>query len=324
MSDQRIATPKSFMSHASEDKPDYARPLSEALMTKGVEVWLDEWEMGPGDSLIQKIFSEGLSQTDAVVIILSAASIVKPWVQKELNVAAVKNIENAVRLIPVRVDSSKVPEVLRDLYWIDWHKEGSAEAVAQRIADVLFGVSKKPPVGSPPPHLSSPNFTVPGLHPQDVKVLEIIFNASLVNRGVLIQGNTIMPLAEKEGISFDQVKESIEMLAQQGFVSDEDRTIAGRHIVVKFDPGQHLKVAESLGQPVEDALRRSVAAISNGTVHNLHALAAELPDVPMPLLDSIIRVLSWNGFWDHRGTIDGNQHIYNVSVKARRWLEENS
>lgn len=322
MSDQPAL--RSFVSHASEDKADFARPLAEELRRTGIDAWLDEWEMGPGDSLIQKIFSEGIRGTDAVVIILSETSISKPWVQKELNVAAVNNITNATRLIPVRIDSSEVPEVLKDLYWIDWQKEGSAEQVARRIADVLFGVSKKPPLGSPPPHLSSPKFTVPGLHPQDIKVLEIIFNASLLNRGTIIQADTIMPLAEKEGITVAQIKESIVMLEQQGFLSDEDRTLASRHIVVKFDPGKHLTVAESLGHPVEAALKRSVSAIANETVHDLHALSVELPDVPMPLLDSIIRVLSWNGFWDHSGTLDGNQHIFNVSVKARRWLEENS
>lgn len=324
MNDQRLATPKSFMSHATEDKSEYARPLSEALMAKGVEVWLDEWEMGPGDSLIQKIFSEGLSQADAVVIILSATSIAKPWVRKELSVSTVKNIENAVRLIPVRVDDSQVPEVLRDLIWIDWYKEGSAEAVAQRIADRLFGVSRKPSVGLPPPHLSSPRFTIPGLHPQDIKVLEIIFNASLTNRGVLIQADTIMPLAEKEGISFDQVKESIEMLEQHGFLTDEDTSLAGRHIIVTLHPGQLLKLAESLGHPVESMLKRTVAAIVNDRVHDLHGLAEELADASEALLESMIRVLGGNGFWDYSGTIDGNQHIYNVSVKARRWLEENS
>jgi hypothetical protein len=324
MSESSQINPKAFISHASEDKADFARPLAEHLTALGVNIWIDEWEMGPGDSLIQKIFTEGIKTSDAVVIILSVTSITKPWVQKELNVAAVNNIQSAMRLIPVRVDSSEVPEVLKDLYWIDWRKEGAPEAVAKRIADQLFGLSKKPPLGTPPPHLSVPRFTIPGLHPQDVKVLEIIFNASLVNRGTLIQSDTIMPLADKEGITFQQVKESIEMLAQQGFLTDEDRTMAGKNIVVKFDPGQHLKVAESLGLPVESAIKRSVAAIVNATVHNLHALSETLTDVPMPLLNSIIRVLKWNGFWDHQGTNDGNQHIFNVSVKARRWLEENS
>ncbi|MCW5939192.1 MAG: toll/interleukin-1 receptor domain-containing protein [Fimbriimonadaceae bacterium] len=324
MSEHTKIAPKSFISHASEDKPEFATPLATALLATGVDVWIDEWEMGPGDSLIQKIFSEGIKNSDAVVIILSATSITKPWVQKELNVAAVNNIQSAMKLIPVRVDESEVHEVLKDLFWIDWHKAGSAVAVAKRIADVLFGVSRKPTLGTPPPHLSTPRFTIPGLHPQDIKVLEVIFYASLENLGTLIQAGTIMPLAEKEGISFDQVKESIQMLEQQGFLADEDRTLAGRHIVVKLHPGQHLKLAESLGYPVESMIKRSVAAIANGQAHNLHALTEVLADIPMPLLDSIIRVLSGNGFWDHSGTIDGNQHIFNVSVKARRWLEENS
>lgn len=320
----QTAIPRSFVSHASEDKAQFARPLAESLRAKGVDAWLDEWEMGPGDSLIQKIFSEGIQGTDAVVVVLSETSIQKPWVQKELSVAAVKNIENATKLIPVRIDLCQVPEVLLDVYRIDWHKEGSAESVAQRISDQLFGVTKKPHLGTPPPHLSSPKFTIPGLHPQDIKVLEIIFNASLVNSGTLIQADTIMPLAEQEGITFDQIKESIEVLERHGFLTDEDQSIAGRFIIVRFHPGQHLKLAESLGQPVESALRRTVALVINGQANSLFAIAEQIPEIPASILESILQVLEGNGFWKSVGTCDGNLHLHSDTVTARRWLEANS
>lgn len=43
-----------FISHASEDKADIARPLYEALSGFGVTVWFDEAELGIGDSLRRK------------------------------------------------------------------------------------------------------------------------------------------------------------------------------------------------------------------------------------------------------------------------------
>ena len=40
-----------FISHASEDKEEVARPLAEALRKNGLSVWYDEFELKIGDSL---------------------------------------------------------------------------------------------------------------------------------------------------------------------------------------------------------------------------------------------------------------------------------
>ncbi|MEP7216067.1 MAG: toll/interleukin-1 receptor domain-containing protein [Anaerolineaceae bacterium] len=43
-----------FVSHASEDKDEVARPLARALSDAGLAVWLDEYELTLGDSVRQK------------------------------------------------------------------------------------------------------------------------------------------------------------------------------------------------------------------------------------------------------------------------------
>ena len=40
-----------FISHASEDKDDFVRPLANALKSLGVKVWYDEFTLKIGDSL---------------------------------------------------------------------------------------------------------------------------------------------------------------------------------------------------------------------------------------------------------------------------------
>jgi len=59
-----------FISHASEDKLDIARPLAEALKLRGLSVWFDEYELTLGDSLRRKI-EEGLRSSRFGVTILS-------------------------------------------------------------------------------------------------------------------------------------------------------------------------------------------------------------------------------------------------------------
>ncbi len=50
-----------FISHSAKDKPA-ARELAERLRKDGLRVWLDEWEIKPGDGILLKI-QQGLEQS---------------------------------------------------------------------------------------------------------------------------------------------------------------------------------------------------------------------------------------------------------------------
>lgn len=73
-----------FISHASEDKAEIARPLAEALMQRGLSVWYDEYELTLGDRLRQKI-EEGLRVSRFGVTILSDNFFRKKWPKEELD-----------------------------------------------------------------------------------------------------------------------------------------------------------------------------------------------------------------------------------------------
>ena len=51
-----------FICHASEDKVDVARPLAQALISRGMNVWLDELELTVGDSL-NRLIETALADT---------------------------------------------------------------------------------------------------------------------------------------------------------------------------------------------------------------------------------------------------------------------
>lgn len=76
--------PSVFICHASEDKPEVARPLAEALRDAGVDVWFDEFSLGVGDSLRGAI-EKGLLSAEHGIVILSPAFFSKAWTQHELN-----------------------------------------------------------------------------------------------------------------------------------------------------------------------------------------------------------------------------------------------
>jgi hypothetical protein len=73
-----------FISHASEDKDELARPLAEALQSNGLRVWYDAYTLKMGDNL-RKTIDRGLNGSTYGIVILSKAFFAKDWPQKELD-----------------------------------------------------------------------------------------------------------------------------------------------------------------------------------------------------------------------------------------------
>jgi len=133
---------KIFISYSHEDK-DFADQLAHALHEAGEDVWWDQWEMMPGDSLISKIFEEGLARAKAFIVILSPQSVRSKWVREELDVATIRKIEGVTRIIPVLREAVEIPMSLRALLWLDMQQDFSGGVT--RIINAIHGVTAKPP-----------------------------------------------------------------------------------------------------------------------------------------------------------------------------------
>lgn len=109
---------KVFISHSSLDK-DVVRKLSNDLMDYGIDVWLDEWEMQAGDSLIEKI-QQGLEDCTYVLAIISKNSINSNWVKVELEAALTVEINTGkVIIIPVLIeDGLDLPLLLKSRIYL--------------------------------------------------------------------------------------------------------------------------------------------------------------------------------------------------------------
>ena len=89
-----------FISHASEDKADIARPLANSLKRMGFRVWFDEFELTVGDSLRRSI-DRGLASSRFGVVILSRAFFEKEWTQKELDALVARDDGREKVILPV-------------------------------------------------------------------------------------------------------------------------------------------------------------------------------------------------------------------------------
>ncbi len=89
-----------FISHASEDKDEIVRPLANALISKGLEVWYDEFTLRIGDSLRQKI-DQGLASSRVGLVVLSTSFIAKGWTNYELDGIVTRTISGEQILLPI-------------------------------------------------------------------------------------------------------------------------------------------------------------------------------------------------------------------------------
>jgi hypothetical protein len=149
-----------FLSYSHQDRETAAR-LAKELLASGQDVWFDRWEIAAGDSIVRKIFAEGLANAAAFLILLSRASVRSKWVQEEMDTATVRRIEDLVRMIPVIIEDVDIPVPLRSLHWVDLRSDFNGGV--RKIVNALYGVSEKPALGHVPPHVVSLATNIGGL-----------------------------------------------------------------------------------------------------------------------------------------------------------------
>lgn len=108
-----------FISYSTKDSA-FVNQLSAELVKNRIQVWLDKWEMQPGDSLIDKI-QTGLSESSLLLVVLSKNSVESEWCKKELNSGLIRELhEKKVIVIPVLIDDCKIPLFLQEKVYADF------------------------------------------------------------------------------------------------------------------------------------------------------------------------------------------------------------
>lgn len=136
-------TPKVFISYSYQDK-EFVHKLVKDLAAEGINPWFDDLEIRPGDSLIEKI-SDGIRQSDYILVVLSENSLQSKWVQEEIKMAFQKNSAGAKRvLIPVLHGKVEVPRYLRDIKYVNL-SESYQEGIDEVIRTIQGRTSQEKP-----------------------------------------------------------------------------------------------------------------------------------------------------------------------------------
>lgn len=312
------AAPKVFVSHASEDKARFVLGFAERLRAAGIDAWLDRWEMLPGDSVVDRIFEEGLAEAGAVVVVLSVHSVDKPWVREELNAAFVKRVAGRTKLIPVLLDDCRVPEALAATLWERIDDVAAYDESFHRIVAAITGVRDKPALGELPAYASAPLATIAGLAPLDTRVLTALGDCVLRQGHDYVDGDELAALPLLAGLPAGEITDALAMLADAALIVPDHHGGPGLPLVRVTTLGfqQYAKA----NVPGYDAMLRALAgAIVNEGLDTNEALAVHLAQ-PRVLVDHALEVLEGDGLLRVQRYGGGLADIHDVSVRLRRSL----
>jgi hypothetical protein len=165
-----------------------AARLATDLRSQGVDVWLDEWEIRPGDSLRRKI-DEGIDKASFFLVLLTPESVQSEWVQVELDAGMVKRIRGQCTLIPIllKIKEGQVPPTLSGISWVrlDNYQDG-----LRRLIEVCHNVEIKPPLGPKPNHSA---------RQRSIKLPESAFPPDVTDSGTYERWVGEMRMASRDG-----------------------------------------------------------------------------------------------------------------------------
>lgn len=311
-------TPKVFLSHASEDKDRFVLDFACKLRQNGVDVWLDKWEMLPGDSLVDKIFEEGLKEATAVIVVVSKFSIEKKWVKEELNAAVVKRISTGSKLIPIVLDNCAVPEALSSTLWEKILDPTAYDNSLHRVLAAIFGRSDKPALGSPPAYIQTVLNDIGGLTRTDNLVLKMSCEHAIESGERFLNPGKLLIQDGKPIVPESELADSLDILDRGGYIKLSKTFGAGfSHYQVRTFG---LDCYARAYLPDYDALiQKVIVSIVNNKLEENKAIQAHL-GAPLLLVDHILDMLESHGHLRLAKVIGGLARIYDVSPALRRSL----
>lgn len=108
-----------FLSYASADR-DSAREIASQLINEGLNVWFDQFELQPEDS-ITSVIEQVISASDYLIVLLSPNSVNSTWVNQELNLALEREFKTRdITLLPILLEDCDVPSNLASRQYLDF------------------------------------------------------------------------------------------------------------------------------------------------------------------------------------------------------------
>jgi TIR domain len=318
MAEPKIGAPKVFVSHASDDKARFVLRFAEKLRSKGIDAWVDKWEILPGDSLVDKIFEEGLKDAVAVIIVLSKNSVNKPWVREELNASVVQKIEKQTKIIPVVIDDCEIPAALQSTVWERVRDLANFDQELDRIVAAIFDHRSKPPLGGPPGYTREVVIPIAGLTQVDNLVLRLTCE-EVLRVDSFIAPDQLYVRTDAVGLGREDVLDSLEVLGQRGYLKLSLVLGGVPRGISHFKPtlvGMET-FASSYIPEYSSSVRLVAAEILNHDNRDNRAIASAIR-IHGPIVDHILNQLEARGLLKLSKSISGAVFVVSISPELKR------
>jgi hypothetical protein len=319
--------PKVFVSHASEDKERFVLEFATKLRAKGIDAWIDRWEMLPGDSLVTKMFEEGIKDAQAMIVVISEYSVNKKWVRAEMNVGVVNQIEQASRLIPViigNVDDSEIPQSLKDTLWERIEDLNNYDAEFESIVRSIYGRREKPQLGDSPAYVQLDIDGIPGLTDVDSFVFKLMCEELMSHEHHVLwplNSETFKEQIWKLDISEENLSEIIEVLENRGYI-EVGRVWGGGVYNLRITDYGLDQYARMYLPEYENIIKSVALEIANHSRQTGEQIAKSL-EQPRLIVDHILRELRSRRYIKAQESRSGDIFfVLGPTAEMKRWLRE--
>lgn len=312
--------PKVFISHSSSDKKRFVESFAKKLTQSGLDPWFDYWEIKPGDSLVDKIFEEGIKHSKSFIIILSKNSIKSKWVREELNTAVINRINNQTKIIPVLIDKVKVPEVLKATAWVKINDLGDFDREVKEIANSILGLTKKPETINHPIY-DIELYEISDLSKIDSLILKILVEHILDNKinNQLLTPTNIFPKCEKYGLEEKEIEESLEILRNEFYINIDLTNLGYLGSPCMVNDYAILEYCKYYFQDFEKKVKEIVSLIINKEMQH-SSLISEETSVSEIIVCSLIKDWKESNYFRYITNMYPHIHIGELTASGKRYF----
>jgi hypothetical protein len=108
-----------FISYSISDSV-FALRLANGIELLGHAVWIDQWEIGVGDSLLSRL-TEGVERADYMIVVLSKNARLSSWMEREWQITYGEElVQGRTIILPVVIDDCTIPSFLRHKRFADF------------------------------------------------------------------------------------------------------------------------------------------------------------------------------------------------------------
>lgn len=311
--------PKVFVSHASEDKDKFVEKFARKLIGDGIDAWLDKWEMKPGDSIVDRIFEEGIKNANAILIVLSNTSVQKSWVREEMNAGFVKRIKDKTKLIPIVIDDCDIPESLKSTYWIRINDLSDYSKEYDEIKMAILGTTNKPTLGSAPRHTLVDQLSYYDLNKIDSLIFSEICKLGIEINSEMINTGNLLKNVDQYDIPEDEFYDTLEILDKKLYI-ETMKVYGGKSPVVSITNYGFKNFAVEYFDRYYDYEKNITLKLVNEEVDTSNEISKQL-NIAHLLVSFILEDLASNGLIKIQRFVGGIR-ILKIEVELKRRLRD--